>query len=71
MKILSLFEHLRVRNISKIRWENFAIPRKVLGPKVYSLEEALNLSRLTWLGDVLRMLIEHPSRALFPETVRD
>lgn len=62
----SVSEHRCLLNISKLWWENFLsdseVRRKARGPGVQSLEGALNMNRLKWLGHYLRIPAERLSR---------
>jgi hypothetical protein len=66
---LSVFENRCLRRIAKVRWENRVsnaeIRRRVFGSHQLSVMRAVNLSRLRWLGHVLRMsTVRLPHRAM-------
>lgn len=51
---LLVFEHCYLRTVGGIWWEDFVCNsearRKILSPRIKSLERALNHNRLIWLG---------------------
>ncbi|THD24945.1 Endonuclease-reverse transcriptase [Fasciola hepatica] len=73
---LSVVEHGCLRSVARIWWEhrinNDEVQRKVLGSRIESLDETLKLTRLRWLGHVLRMSPDRiPRRAMFTEAGTD
>lgn len=53
---LSVYEHRRVRSVARVQWRNcvcgFETRCRALDHRTQSLEEAMNLNELTWLGSV-------------------
>ncbi|VDP73108.1 unnamed protein product, partial [Schistosoma mattheei] len=56
---LLVFDHRCLKSISRICWDhwvsNSKVRRRVLGNDGKSVDEVVNLHRLRWLGQVLRM----------------
>ncbi|VDP24084.1 unnamed protein product [Schistosoma margrebowiei] len=56
---LLVFDHRCFRNIAGVCWDhwiiNIEVRRRVLGNDGKSVDEVVNLHRLRWLGQVLRM----------------
>ena len=72
MKRLAAFDHGCLRSISHIRWynkvSNTEVRCTVLGKKGKSIDEAMKLHQLRWLGHVLRMPSHSlPRRAMLAE----
>ena len=67
---LSVFDNRCLRSIARVWWQhhvsNADVCRRVLGTEGRQLHEVIHLSRLRWLGHVLRMPTHRlPYRALF------
>ena len=66
MKRLAVFDNRCLRSTSHVRWYNKAsnieIRRRVLGKEGKSIDEAMKLHKLRWLGHVLRMPSHHLPR---------
>nr|CAH8869750.1 unnamed protein product [Trichobilharzia regenti] len=72
MKRLTAFDHRCLRSLSHVRWfhkiSNVDVRRRVLGKEGKSIDEAIKLHRLRWLGHVLRMPNHRlPRRALLAD----
>nr|CAH8825486.1 unnamed protein product [Trichobilharzia regenti] len=59
MKRLTAFDHRCLRSLSHVRWfnkvSNVDVRRRVLGKEGKSIDEAIKLHRLRWVGHVLHM----------------